>query len=376
MNSLIYLDNGATTPPDPEILAGIAERASRFYGNPGSGHRLGQEARDLLHESRERLARAFGGRSQDVILTGGGTEALGLGILGSAGDRPGRIAISAVEHSAVKESARRLETRFGWTVDTIAVDDEGRVCLDSLRKTITRETRIVATMLVNNEIGSINDIPTISKIVHDISPRARLVVDAVQGFGKLDFSAQTLGADCIAVAAHKIHGPKGSGALWSRHALRPILKGGGQEGGRRGGTQSASMAWALAEAYERQRAAHEPVRALRDKLWAGLQEAFPDAKLTGSPLGPWRVENHLHLCIPGIPSEPLINALSQAQVCASGGSACSTGKFSAVLTALGRKPEEGAFVRLTVGRFNTLAEMDIAVERMASVVAELRSVYA
>jgi cysteine desulfurase len=376
MNSLIYLDNGATTPPDPEIVSGIAERASRFYGNPGSGHRLGQEARTLLDASRARLADAFGGRSQDVVLTGGGTEALGLAILGSAGDRPGRIAISAVEHSAVKQAAQRLHERFGWSVDTIPVDAEGRVDAEGLRKTMTADTRIVATMLVNNEIGSINDIPAISKIVHDISPRARLVVDAVQGFGKMPFSVRTLGADCIAVAAHKIHGPKGCGALWSRHSIRPILKGGGQESGRRGGTQSVSMAWALAEAYERQSASHREVKSLRDRLWAGIQSAFPGAALTGSPIGPWRVENHLHLCIPGIPGEPLINALSNVNLCASGGSACSTGKFSAVLTALGRQPTEGAFVRLTVGRFNTLPEMDIAVQRMAKVVGELRSVYA
>ncbi len=375
MNTLIYLDNAATTPPDPEIIAGIAERELTSFGNPASPHQVGRVAKTLLEEQRARLARAMGAAPEEIIFTGGGTESNGLAILGSAGESPAHIAISAIEHSSIAESARYLQDRFGWTVDVIPVGPDGRVDLERLPEVLSAKTRVVCTMLVNGEIGCVNDIQAISRVVRRSAPRARLHVDAVQGFGKLPLSVDTLDIDSMSVASHKIHGPKGVGALWCRHALRPILKGGGQEGGRRGGTQSGVLAWAIAEAVERQFGDRDQIEALRDRLWAGLKKTLPQITLNGPAIGPHRVVHNLHICIPGLPSEPLINALSAAGVCASGGSACSTGKFSAVLTALGRSPKEGAFIRLTVGRFNTTDEIDQAIQRITEVVAELRMVY-
>jgi len=155
----------------------------------------------------------------------------------------------------------------------------------------------------------------------------------------------------------------------------PIMRGGGQENGRRGGTQSAPLAWALAECGALQPAGMGHVTALRDQLYAGIRAHLSDVRITGPEPGPWRLGNHLHLCIPGVPGEPLLNALSARGICASAGSACSTGKFSRILTALGRSEKDGAYLRFTTGRFNTADEIDQAVAHLVAAVEELRSVY-
>ena len=373
--TMIYLDNGATTPADSDILAGMATIELEYFANTSSNHRLGLDARQALDDARSRVAKAFGGRAREVIFTSGGTEAITLAILGSAGKRPGRIAISAVEHSAVKEAAKWLQDHRDWSVDIVPVNPFGQVDVETLRAHLSKDTRIVATMMVNNEIGAINPINNISQVVKKQAPRAKLIVDAVQAFGKVPFNVSNLGADCVAVAAHKLHGPKGCGAVWSGHALAPMAKGGGQEFGQRGGTPSLANAWALGEAYERQWAAREQICLLRDELWRLLLDALPDIELTGPPFESGRVCNNIHICIPGLPTEPVLNALSAEGVFVSGGSACSAGRFSAVLAALDRRPEEGAFLRLTIGRFNKRAELPIAVDKLRAVVADLRRVY-
>jgi len=376
MNRDIYLDNGATTPPDPDILQGMFQHHLEIFGNPGSGHRVGHAAKALLETARQRTAEAMGGRASEVIFTGGGTEANALAILGLAGDTPADIAISAVEHACTKEAAKYLKERFNWTVNVIPVDAVGRVTPDGLAGTLTRNTRIVAIMMANNEVGTINDISALSRVVRTQSPRAKFVVDAVQGFGKIPFSVRRLDVDAIAVTAHKLHGPKGIGALWTPHPIRPVFKGGGQENGRRGGTPSPPLAWALSEAFGRQVADNERIQMLRDRLWAHLENVLPQVSLNGAPLGHGRIGNHLHIHIPDIPTEPLINALSADRMYVSGGSACSTGAFSAVLTAMGRRKEEGAFIRLTLGRFSTDEDVPEAAGRLANAVNDLRVAYA
>ncbi|MCA9541870.1 MAG: aminotransferase class V-fold PLP-dependent enzyme, partial [Myxococcales bacterium] len=178
------------------------------------------------------------------------------------------------------------------------------------------------------------------------------------------------------ITAHKLHGPKGIGALWTRVGIEPVFRGGGQEGGRRGGTQSAPLAWAFAEAVERQLTDAEKVTALRDRLWANVQALLPEIRLTGAPPGPGRLGNNLHFCVPGLPSGPLLNALAAAGLCASAGSACGHGRFSRVLAAIGRQPDDGAFLRLSPGRFTTEDEIDAAAAIVADAVAQLRPVYA
>jgi cysteine desulfurase len=204
------------------------------------------------------------------------------------------------------------------------------------------------------------------------------VVDAVQAFGKIPVDVRALDADFVAVTAHKLHGPKGVGALWVRspQALSPLLKGGGQEHGLRGGTQPVPLAWAFAEAAKRAAADGDALAALRDRLWARLSALVPAATLTGPAPGPERLPHNLHVCVPGVPGEPLVNALAAAGLYVSTGSACgSKGRFSRVLQAIGRRSEDGAYIRLSVGRTTTPDEVDEAARRFAAAVGPLREVY-
>lgn len=373
MGEFIYLDHGATTPLDPAIGRGMLEREATWFGNPASLHPVGRAAGRALDEARARLAEAIGGAARELVFTAGATEALGMAVLGAAGERPGRVAISAVEHAAVRTAAQRLVDERGWALDVIPVDSEGRVQPEGLAEVVGPETRIVAVMLANNEVGAINDVAALAKQMRARAPRARLVVDAVQAVGKLPVDVRALDADCVALTGHKLHGPKGVGALWSRVALRPLLVGGGQEDGRRGGTQSAPLAWALAEAVARQRAEAGHLVAMRDRLWARVEARVAGVHLTGPAPGRWRLGNNLHVCVPGLPGEPLFNALAAAGVCVSTGSACRGGAFSRVLAAMGRAASDGAYLRLTTGRFTTEAEVDTAADRLAAAAAELRA---
>ncbi len=371
---MIYLDHGATTPLDPHVREALPERYATLWGNPASGHAIGRAAAAALREARERLAGQLGGRPESLLFTGGGTESLYLAILGSAGATPGRVALSAVEHPAVVEAAAELGRR-GWEVDEIPVDEAGRITPDAVRECVGERTRIVCAMMANNEVGTLNDVAGVARAVRERSPRARLVVDAVQAFAKVPFAVDALDVDCVAITAHKLHGPKGVGALWTRSRLQPVMKGGGQEAGIRGGTQSAVLTWAFAEAAARHPADMPRVGALRDRLWAALRAAVPEATLTGCAPGAERLANNLHVCVPGLPGEPLLNALSAAGVCVSAGSACGTGKFSRVLAAMGRRDSDGAYLRLTPGRFTTEAEVEEAARLFAGAVTELRAFY-
>lgn len=368
----IYLDNGATTRPDPAIMRALLDRQATLFANPTSSHRLGRAAAAALTEARGRLAGLIGGDPAGLVFTGGGTEAIGLGMLGLPTGLTGRVAISAAEHACAVEAARRLVECHGWGLDVIPVDGDGRVQPAALAEAIGPETRVVAIMLGQNEVGGINPIAALAPIVRARAPRARLVVDGVQALGKIPIDVAALDIDCLAMAAHKLHGPRGIGALWSRAPLEPLLRGGGQEGGRRGGTQSAPLALAFAEAAERALAERGHLAAMRDRLWGGIRAAVPGARLTGPPCGPGRLPHNLHLCVPGLPGEPLLNLLDVAGVYASAGSACRRGRFSPTLAAMGHTADEGAWIRLTTGRFTTPAEVDAAVERFADAVRRLR----
>ncbi|MCA9547491.1 MAG: aminotransferase class V-fold PLP-dependent enzyme, partial [Myxococcales bacterium] len=209
----IYLDNAATTPMDPAIIAGLADRQARWFANPASTHPLGREAGKALERARARLAAQLGGQPDQVVFTGGGTEALGLAMLGLGGRSPGRVALSAVEHSCVREAAHRLVERFGWALDVIPVDAEGRVTAQALEQVLTPAHKLVAVMLANNEVGTVNDVEALARLARERAPRAKFVVDAVQAFGKVPVDVGRLGVDALALTAHKIHGPKGIGAL-------------------------------------------------------------------------------------------------------------------------------------------------------------------
>ena len=368
----IYLDHGATTPIDPEIIDGLAERQRTLYGNPESLHTLGRAAHRALEDARQRLAAQLGAKSSSILFTSGGTESLGMAMLGGCGQTVGPIVISAVEHPAVRESAAWLAHHRGHPIHEVPAQPDGKISPDDVAERLTADTRLVAVMLANNEVGAINDIPAIARLVRAHAPRARLVVDAVQAFGKRPIDVEALGADAVAITAHKLHGPKGIGALWIRRTIAPVFKGGGQERGIRGGTQSAPLAWAFAEAGARHLRDMGHIRALRDRLHAGLRAQIPDLGINGPPIGSHRLGNNLHVRIPGLKSEILINALTQRGVYASAGSACGGSRFSKVLSAMGYKESDGAFIRLTPGRFTTEVQIDAAITHFTNAVRSLR----
>ena len=375
---MLYLDHAATTPIDPAVLAGMQERYELDFANPSSKHALGRQARKCLETARLRIARLIGAKPDQIAFTGGGTESLGWAVLGSAGEQPGRIAISAVEHSAISESAYWLKERLGWAVDVLPVDALGRVKLSSLEQALTPQTRMVATMMVNNEIGAVNDLVALAQVVRAGAPRAKLIVDAVQAFAKIPIDVQALDVDLMAFTSHKIHGPKGIGALYARRfeTLRPVFRGGGQEAGLRGGTQCASLAWGFAEAAVRQSEA--PKHGLGEVLYDELRKRVPELELIGPAFGPERAAHICSVHVPGLPTGPLLNALGEVGVYCSAGSACTRSSkqdFSKVLTAMKRSPTEGAFLRFSVSRLTTRDEVCEAAVRFAQCVDELRAAY-
>ena len=379
MLEMLYLDHAATTPIDKDILVGLNARYQTDFANPSSKHALGRRARQELEHARRRIASVIGAQSEQILFTGGGTEALSIAVLGSAGDQPARIAISAVEHAAISESAHWLEERFGWQVDILPVNRLGHVEPEAVAQVVTDETRIVSVMMVNNEIGAINDLGAIAAIVRAQAPRAKIIVDSVQAFSKIPIDIRNLDIDLMAFTSHKIHGPKGIGALWARSfdTLRPVLRGGGQEAGLRGGTQCASLAWGFAEAAERQAAASK--QRFGEQLLRRLQEAAPEVQLVGPEFGQDRAPHICSIHVPGVPTGPLLNALIEAGVCCSAGSACTRSArqdFSKVLTAMKRHPDEGAFLRFSVSRTTTEEELEEAARRFARCLSELRAVYA
>ena len=372
---VIYLDNGATTPIAADVLDGLATRQRTLFGNPSSLHAPGRAAKACLDDARGTLARVIGAQPDRLVFTGGGTESLGMAILGNAGETPGTIVISAVEHGSVREAAQWLCVHRGWTLSEVAVDEVGRCSAEAVSDHLTADVRLVCVMLANNEVGTINPIADIAAEVRRYAPRARLVVDAVQAVGKIPVDVTALGADHVALTAHKLHGPKGIGALWSARDFQPILKGGGQEFGLRGGTQSAPLAWAFATAAAAHLADMPRITALRDRLWQQLMQSAPRATINGAALGPGRLGNNLHLCLPGLPSLPLLNALAERGVCVSAGSACGKGRFSGVLAALNRRASDGAFLRFTIGRQNTADEIDRAAAIFAEVAVSIARAY-
>jgi cysteine desulfurase len=367
---------------DPELAEGLRQREATLWANPESPHPAGRAAAAALNEARTALAHLMGAAPKQLTFTGGGTEAVTLAMLGSAGQgwppraaeaRAPRVAISAAEHACVRSAATWLARHRGFEVDAVPVDAWGRVQPEALAATLRPETRVVALILANNEVGTLNDLPSLAAVVRAQAPRARLVVDAVQALGKVPLSVAALDADAVAVTAHKLNGPKHIGALYLRRPVEPVQRGGGQQDGQRGGTLSAPLAWAFAEAARRHLADMPRVEALRDRLWQAIVAAVPEVRLTGAPFGPERLPNHLHLCVPGLPTEPLLNALGARGLCVSAGAACSGDRFSHVLAAMGRTAAEGAWLRLCPGRFTTDAEVDRAALHLAAAVAELRA---
>lgn len=379
---MVYLDNNATTALDPAVADKMAAFLREHFGNPSSLYPIGRQGKEMLNEAREHVARALGATKSEVYFTGSGTESDNHAILGVLDALPDKreFVTSAIEHPAVQETARYLEKK-GYNVATLPVDKTGLVDLDALRDALTPQTALVSIMFANNEIGTIQPMAEIVRIAKD---KGVLVhTDAVQAFGKIPFSADALGVDLLSVSSHKIYGPKGVGALYVRRGtpLLPFLHGGHQERGLRAGTENTIGIVGFGEAARilPEKFPHDKPRidALAERLRAGIREAIPKVHFNGH--SEQRVKSTLSCSFLGLESEAVLLALATKEIYVSTGSACSenSDEVSHVLLAIGLKPEIArSTVRLSLGRFNTDADIDLVLKELPDIIGKLRKISA
>jgi cysteine desulfurase len=373
---MIYLDNAASTPPAPEVLEAHAKAATELYANPSSAHGSGAAAARALEAARGDVAALLRAEPGEIVFTSGGTEANALGLMGAAGVARGRhLVVTAIEHPAVLRNAELLAAR-GFDLTVVAPDRNGAVSVDAVVAAIRPDTAVVAVMLVNNELGTVQPVAEIARALRGREPRPHLHVDAVQAAGFLAVDAAALGADSLALSGHKLHGLKGTGALWLRAGARiaALWDGGRQERGLRSGTENVPgwIALGRAAALCRQRAdaiAHVATR--RDRLEALLHEAVPELRPTVE--GAARAPHIASVALPDLPAEPLLHALEARGVLASAGSACAsrTRGPSHVLAAIGIGDRD-AVLRFSLSRLTTDAELAPAAGALRAAVDEVR----
>ncbi len=380
---VFYLDHAASTPVYPAASAAMLEALTETYGNPSGAHRLAREANRKLDASRATLADVFGLAPGNIVFTSGGTEADSLAINGALrrsvrSGRRGVAVCSAIEHHAVLEP---VEDAGGFTV---AVDENGVLDLDDLRRVLEDlgrreiDVAVVSIMAANNETGVVQPVREAVAIVRDLAPGALVHTDAVQFAAWHDTAEIAESVDLMSVSGHKFGGPKGAGFLSIRTGvdLPSIQLGGGQERGRRGGTQNVPGIAALAAAAEvtaaERATAKSRVRDLRDRLADAILQGVPEAVLTGSDAQ--RLPNIAHFCLPGIESEPLLFLMEKDDVMASAAASCSSGaqQASHVLGAMGVPRSWGA-LRLSLGYFSTAADVDAAAASVVHGCERIRS---
>ncbi|WP_338823423.1 Cysteine desulfurase IscS [Moorella humiferrea] len=377
----VYLDHSATTPVRPEVLeAMLPFLKEEAFGNPSTIYSYGREAKKALDEAREKVAGLIGARPEEIVFTSGGTEADNLALIGTAmaNEKKGRhIITSSIEHHAVLHTAQYL-IRRGFKVTFLPVTPEGLVRVEDVEEAITDETILISVMHVNNEVGTIQPIKEIGHLA-----RERGIVfhtDAVQSVGKIPVNVDELNVDLLSASAHKIYGPKGVGCLYIRKGTKitPILHGGGQERKRRAGTENMPGIVGFGRAAELagQELPQEMPRlkALRDRLIKGILERIEDVQVNGDLEK--RVATNANFSFRYVEGESLLLSLDMKGICASSGSACTSGSLdpSHVLLAMGI-PHEVAHgsVRMTLGRGNTEADIDYVLEVMPEIVARLRA---
>ena len=378
---MAYLDYAATTPMYPEAAVAIEPFLSDTFGNPSGAHGDARAAKTALEAAREELAAALGAEPSEIVLTGGGTEADNLAVKGAARaarDAGDGVVTTAFEHKGVLAPCDRLE-REGFRVTRVAVDRAGIVDLDALADALDDRTVLVSVMLVNNEIGTIQPLDDVVRLVRARAPHAVLHTDAVQAVPWLDVADAVAGADLVSVSAHKFGGPKGVGALVRRGevSIEPLIEGGGQEWGLRSGTSNVTGAVGMAAALRvtGERRADEVARIgpLRDRLARGLAERVPGAFMNGDVAR--KVAGNCHVGFPGVEAETVLVALDQEGVCAAAGSSCTSGATepSHVLAALGLPRDDAlASIRLSLGYASTDADVDTALDVIPRAVEQLR----
>ncbi len=377
---MIFLDAAATTPVRREVLEAMWPYLTGEFGNPSSHHSLGEAAAAALAGARAATARALGCRPGEVVFTSGGTEADNLAVKGialarrAADPRLDRVAISAVEHPAVEESARYLERVHGFAVDVIPVDRFGQVSEEALAAVLQPGTALVSIMYANNEVGTVQPIARLAALAH--AHGVPFHTDAVQAAGWLPLDTGALGVDALSISGHKLGAPKGSGALFVRGRVRlePLVHGGGQERGRRSGTENVAGAVALATALALPREPAGHVAALRDGFIDAVLAGVPGALLTGHPTE--RLPSVASFCFPGTSGESVLLELERQGIICSSGSACAAGSDapSPVLLALGIEPEIAqTAVRFSFDSTVTAAQLQEAAAAVRTAVAGVRS---
>lgn len=364
---MIYLDNSATTKPCPEAVEAMTKALSQDWGNPSALYNFGIDAARQLRSARSQVAAALGAEPDRVFFTSGGTEADNWAIFGTVkrmGKRGRHIITTAAEHHAILNCMKELEAQ-GYEVTYLRPDELGRISAESLRAALRADTILVSIMMVNNEVGSVMPIGQMARLAHKLCPDAIFHTDAVQGFLKVPFQAKSLGADLISVSSHKIHGPKGAGALYISPRLKsfpPLLLGGGQEAGYRSGTEGTPAIFGFAAAAEAGGRTFREDAAREKALIAYLVErlsSLPGVMINGAHEAP----HILSVSIPGVPTQNSINILQDRGICVSAGSACAKGHRSHVLTAMGIAPEiiDCAF-RVSLCRDTTQEELETLVK--------------
>jgi cysteine desulfurase len=374
---MIYLDNNASTALDPEVREAMAVAADS-YGNPSSVHSAGRRARRAVEESREEVARLIGAGPDEIFFTSGGTEANALAIFGTLSwEGRGRIVLTAAEHPSVREPIASLADRF----ETRAVPPDGSGALDpaSVIDSATPATRFVSVMAANNEYGGLYPIGEIASRLRERG--MPIHTDAVQAAGRVPIDVESWGVDLLTLSAHKLHGPKGVGALWVRRglAIRALVPGGGQEKKIRGGTENTIgiVGFGIAARLARERLPLEPggIARLRDRLESGILESIPGTRAVGA--GAPRLPNTTAILFAGLAGDALLFRLDLEGVAVSVGSACSSGTLepSPAILALGLPRQEAkGVVRFSLSRLTTQAEIDRVLEILPRVVAEARAI--
>ena len=364
---MIYLDNSATTKPCKEAVEAMTKALTEDWGNPSSLYSFGIDTARELRSVRQQLAAVLGAETDRLFFTSGGTEADNWAIYGTVkrlGKRGKHIITTAIEHPAVLNCMKDLQAQ-GFDVTYLQPDNSGRIGADDLRAALRPDTILVSIMMVNNEVGSIMPISQMAKLTHRLSPNAIFHTDAVQGFLKVPFSAKTLGADLISISSHKIHGPKGAGALYISPRLKsfpPLLLGGGQENGYRSGTEATPAIFGFCAAAAAVGATlHADLQrenGLKETLIERLS-AVDGVVINGAHEAP----HILSLSIPGLPTQHSINILQDHGICVSAGSACAKGHRSHTLTAMNLSPEvmDGSF-RISLCRDTTQEELEKLVD--------------
>ena len=377
LEQIIYLDNSATTKPCKTACEYIDYALKNTWGNPSSLHTLGIDAEILVDKARKTIAKSIKALPEEIIFTGCGTEANNTAIMSvlARKNRGNRIITTKIEHPSVLETVKRLE-KYGFEIITLDIKSNGIIDLDELKDALNDKTVLVSTMLVNNEIGSVEPIAEINKLIREKSPNALFHCDAVQGYGKLPIDVKKLGVDLLSVSAHKVHGPKGIGFLFKRRniTIPPYITGGGQEGGMRSGTESVPLIAGFMGACEEFGDLNESLSKVKElNLYA--KKVLEDTGLVKINSTPDALPYILNVSVTGYRSETLLHFLNQKNIFISSGSACSKGELSHVLLALGlTKSEIDSALRISFTKENTREEIDILANALTEAAAKLRRV--